>query len=318
MKKFLISTALCSVFVVSSVSFPYANEIETVKNRISSTLVQIAQSPDPAAVMEDLAKDYVLGEVNNQINLLEEQALQNSNWKYLGVTLGFENDEPSLEVMSVYGLHETSNWFFFNQSSLNTYDQRTTLNVGFGARHINDAESLILGANAFYDYEFGSEHRRVGVGVEAFTEDLEFRANGYRALTGEILYDSVYETALDGYDVKLTYNMPEYLNSSLYFLTEYWENDSGYSTDKNSLGLTAELAPNLTANLAVAKTGDENAQGEVSIAYSIPFGGGHQITNTRSTSSSPRSLRNMLYIPVERENRIHKSSVRLGVTMSGV
>jgi len=43
-----------------------------------------------------------------------------------------------------------------------------------------------MGANAFYDYEMESEHKRTGFGVELLTSLLELRANKYNAVSGTI------------------------------------------------------------------------------------------------------------------------------------
>ncbi len=57
--------------------------------------------------------------------------------------------------MAVYRLHETDNFFIFNQASFINFDDRNTINLGLGGRHINDNETVIMGLNAFFDYEVG-------------------------------------------------------------------------------------------------------------------------------------------------------------------
>jgi hypothetical protein len=63
-----------------------------------------------------------------------------------------------------------------------------------GARHITDDETLIIGANAFYDYESKSGHKRSSLGFELLTATLEFRANTYNAISGTIAYNGINET----------------------------------------------------------------------------------------------------------------------------
>ena len=100
--------------------------------------------------------------------------------------------------MAVLRLHETKNAFLLNQTSIVSFDGRSTLIIGLGARHINDAETIIMGANAFYDYEMESEHKYTGFGVELLTSLLELRANKYNAVSGTINFNGIDETALDG------------------------------------------------------------------------------------------------------------------------
>ena len=124
-----------------------------------------------------------------------------------------------MEAMSVYRLYENENIFLFNQTSAVNFDNRTTLNVGLGVRHINDAETLIVGGNSFYDYELDSEHKRLGFGIEFITSVVELRANQYKAQTGQINHDGIDETALDGNDLKLVANMPYFYSSNLFLST---------------------------------------------------------------------------------------------------
>ncbi|MCL7404457.1 inverse autotransporter beta domain-containing protein [Paradonghicola geojensis] len=310
-----VAGALAAVVV----ALPVAAENQVAfDNDISSFMLSIAQSPDPESQVVSIVKDFALGTVNNRLNLLEERATgTNSNWKYLGLELGVSDDQIALEAMSVYGLYENKNWFLFNQSSLVNYNDRTTLNVGFGARHINDPETFILGANIFHDYEFGSEHRRLGLGFEALSEDLEFRVNGYRALTDEIIYKGISETAMDGYDVKFTYNLPLWYQSDVYFLATEWDGTAGYSTSNRELGFNTEILPGLTGRIALNETDNDDAKVEASLNYSIALGGERQSRSMRSVRNGNPSIRHMLYEPVERENRIMKQSVEAGVIVSG-
>ena len=121
--------------------------------------------------------------------------------------------DTKTEAMTVYRLKETGNWFFFNQTSAVNFNNRTTVNTGFGARHINDAETIITGYNVFYDRELQSKHERVGAGLELLSSIFEFRANAYQAVSKTITYNGIQETALDGYDAKFTANLPYFYSS---------------------------------------------------------------------------------------------------------
>ena len=107
--------------------------------------------------------------------------------------------------------------FFFNQGSVVNFDGRNTYNLGIGARRISDDETVIVGANAFYEYEASSGHKRSSLGVELMISMLEFRANKYNAITGTINYNSIDETALDGQDFKLTANLPDFYSCYIGF-----------------------------------------------------------------------------------------------------
>ena len=224
-----------------------------------------------------------------------------------------------LEGMSVYGLYENQNWFLFNQTSLINYDGRNTLNFGLGARHINDTETIIVGANAFYDFEFGSEHRRTGVGAEILTSLLQMRANYYIAATGERLVDGVYEEALSGNDLRLTYELPYFYQSDFYLLTSNWYDGRGYSTFSREYGLTAEIAPSLILELASTSDRGRADRFSGSLTYRFTLGSepDRRVPRDGVFRFALEPVREMLYEPVQRENRIMRKSVSLGVVVSG-
>ena len=116
------------------------------------------------------AQNASLKSVNDAIDSTEENILANSNFTYFDFNIGTDvlgldgtNSKVKTEAMTVYRIYEDDNLFLFNQTSAVGFDSRTTLNLGFGARHINDAETVIVGASAFYDYELDSEQDRKSV-----------------------------------------------------------------------------------------------------------------------------------------------------------
>ena len=64
-------------------------------------------------------------------------------------------------------------------------------------------------------------------------------------------------------------------------------------------------------SVSAEKTDKEAVSGRIQLTYSMPIGeneASELVTNT---------VRHMLYKPVQRENRIKKKSIKLGVTVSG-
>lgn len=88
----------------------------------------------------------------------------------------------------------------FWQGRLAYNDSATTGNVGLGYRYLMDNKKLMWGVNTFYDQNISHSHKRVGVGGEAFTPYLTFRANYYEAISGNREVGGYMERALDGYD----------------------------------------------------------------------------------------------------------------------
>lgn len=243
----------------------------------------------------------------------------NSSWKHLSFSLAIDDGKPNVDLMGVYGIHEEKNFFFFNQTSIVQYDDRTTLNFGLGLRHINDQETVIIGGNIFHDHEFGSGHNRLGVGFEALTSVAQFRANYYKALTDQISFDGGQEEALDGYDAKFTYELPFFYSSNVFAKYTKWTDGAGYTTSSGEFGLGAEIAPNLTINLSGASSNDEPDNLSAKLTYAISLGGTSSAPTMRDghARTTLQPIRYMLYQPVQRENRIMKKTTRLGVTASG-
>ena len=312
MKKTLPTVALCALpIVVSAQDLDQPSQILTTGSRIVT-------AEDPVKAAEDAATNFALSTANSELSAFSSSLL-GDRLKYLSLSLGYDEGEVQLEGMSVYGLHETKNWFLFNQTSIVNYDGRTTLNFGLGARHINDSDTVILGLNAFHDYELGSEHRRASVGGEVLTSLFQLRANYYRALSSERLYDDTYEEALDGHDIKFTYELPYFYDSDIYFLSSHWYDGEGYSTSTDEIGVTAEVAPNLSVKLAGSQTDGGSTDASASVTYRIVFGAKPETRVKRDGvwRFALEPVRHMLYQPVERENRIVKKTVKLGVTLTG-
>lgn len=312
MKQSLIAITFCALPVVLA-----AQALED-PDQLLTAGARIALSSDPLQATRDAVANFALSTANQELNEFSASML-NDRLKYLSLSLGYDEGKAELEGMSVYGLKETQNWFIFNQTSLVNYDDRTALNFGLGARHINDDETVIFGVNAFHDYEFDSSHRRAGIGAEALTSIFQLRANYYKALTEERLFEGIYEQALDGHDFKFTYELPYFYESDIYFLASHWYDGNGFRSSTDEFGVSAEVAPNLQLRLAGSRTDGDETDVSASITYRIVFGEKPETRVRRDGiwRFGLEPVRDMLYQPVERENRIKKTSRTFGVTVTG-
>ena len=320
-----------NVLVASLAANPFAANAEEniFKYNISTVVKNIAEGAERGSASEAAKKelhDFSLELANSNLNLLEDAILSETGFTHLEFSLGSDifgldsGTKTKSEVMAVYGLHETNNLFLFNRTSIVNFDNRRTLNIGLGARHITDDETLIVGANAFYDYETQSGHKRSSLGFELLTAYLEFRANTYNAISGTIAYNGIDETALDGRDMKLTANLPYFYSSNVYYSSGKWKDGLGYETKTKEFGVTAEVLPNLFVNVAQQKKDSTKAKTVASISYSIPIGNTAETKRVMQDglwSTKLKPIREKLYKPVERENRIMKKAIKLGVTVSG-
>ena len=326
-----LSTCNILATIVTVTPIAVNAEQDVLKYQIPTVVKNIAEGAEQGAATETAKQEFhnfSLGLANSKLNLLEDKILSETGFTHLELSLGSDvfgldsGTKTKSEVMAVYGLHETSNLFLFNQTSIVNFDSRRTFNIGLGARHITDDETLILGANAFYDYESKSGHKRSSLGFELLTAMFELRANKYNAISGAIVggtYDT--EAALDGQDMKLTANLPYLYSSNVYYSSGKWKDGGSYETKTKEFGITAEVLPNLFVNVAQQKKDSTKAKTVASISYSIPIGNAtktKRVMQDGNWDSRMKPIREKLYKPVQRENRIMKKAIKLGVTVSGV
>ena len=157
-KKILLTTATAVVFVPHNLSA----EDSYFEYKLPSMVKSIAEGAETGsagvAAREEVRK-FSLDVANSGLNLLEDELVSGTGFTHLELSLGSDvfgldsGTKTKSELMAVYGLYEDDNLFLFNQTSVVNFNSRSTFNIGLGARHITDDESLIVGANAFYDYE---------------------------------------------------------------------------------------------------------------------------------------------------------------------
>ena len=322
-----------SVFLVASTAItPIALNAEQsfFKDQLPSILKNSALGFEDGNA-EEAAKNesatYSLNTANSALDDVEDNIVATTPFTHLELSLGSDafgldttGTTTKTELLGVLRLYETKNTFLFNQTSITSFDSRTTANTGFGVRYINDDETVIVGANAFYDYELDSKHERTGFGVELLTSLIEMRANQYNAVSGTITYKGIQETALDGHDIKISGNLPYFYSSNVYFKQSEFKDGAGYKITNDEWGIEAEVAPNLTIGVAQQKGTGISEQTVASISYSIPLGSKQAPAKAMQDgkwSTSLKPIREKLYKPVQRENRIMKKAIKLGVTVSG-
>ncbi len=79
--------------------------------------------------VEDYASSFAANALETQFGFVEKAAVANYDFKFLDLSY---DTAGKASLMSVYGLYETQNIFVFNQASLINYNDRNTVNLGFG------------------------------------------------------------------------------------------------------------------------------------------------------------------------------------------
>ena len=242
------------------------------------------------------------------------------NLKYLDFSLNVqEGFDPSIQIESVSKLIEFDDGALFNQLNLISQDSKTTINLGVGKRKLYDSDTYMLGTNFFIDYQFDESHLRSGLGFEAISNSLDFIANYYNAISGFKTTGDGREKALDGYDLKLNYHLSNQSNTDFFVQLFEWENPSStYEEKGEKLGITSSIG-NLALEIGYLNDNKDNDGLFGSLKVVIPLGEQREILNKHDENNNKSNLnvRNKLYMPVQRENKIKLVKISSGVKVSG-
>jgi len=156
------------------------------------------KTTDKISALKDKKINTLSNQISKSISSFVEEHFE--NMKYLDFNIDAQEYlKPTFSIMSVNEIKKLDNGTIFNQTSINTHDGDETINIGFGSRKLLNDNTLMLGANAFYDHQLTESHERVGVGVEAITSDFDLRYNHYSAMSGRRTNaEGTIERALDG------------------------------------------------------------------------------------------------------------------------
>jgi len=197
---------------------------------------------------------------NVQAEDITNKYMTNFN-SYLSNTLGkvFPTTEVSLStgvtnevtgsVLVVKPLTDNEDNIFFTQMSLFfSDDSRETFNLGIGKRKLFMDDTLLVGANLFFDNEVSYSHRRTSLGLEAISSVGHLRANQYYALSGwKSGLDGIEERALSGNDVELGAPLPYLPWTSVNFRSFKWEGVEGVEDQEgDEISLEAKLPFGIT------------------------------------------------------------------------
>ena len=242
------------------------------------------------------------------------------NLKYLDFSFNIqEGFDPSIQIESVSKLKEYDDGALFNQLNLISQDSKTTINLGIGKRKLFDNDTYILGTNFFIDYQFDEAHLRSGLGFEAISNSLDFIANYYNAISGFKNTGDGREKALDGYDLKFNYHLSNKSNTDFFVQLFEWENpNSTYEEKGEKVGMTSSIG-NLAFEIGYLNDNKNNDGLFGSLKMVIPLGEQRETANKKNENRNKNSLnvRNKMYMPVQRENKIKLVKISSGVKVSG-
>ncbi|WP_145542188.1 Ig-like domain-containing protein [Yersinia alsatica] len=217
-------------------------------------------------------------------------------------------------------LTETQNNLLFGQLGVRYNGERTTNNVGLGVRSFSD--SWMFGVNTFYDYDLTGKNSRLGVGGEAWTDNLKFSANGYYRLTDwhqSVLanMEDYNERPANGFDVRAEAYLPSYpqLGGRLMYEKYFGKGvalnsgstnpgDLGDSPSAFTVGVNYTPIPLFTVDVAHKKGQNTNNELQLGLNFNYRFGVPWIDQINKNTVGLMRSLMGSRYDLVDRNYNI--------------
>lgn len=133
-------------------------------------------------------------------------------------------------------LYNDESWTVFSQLGARNKDRRNTLNAGLGVRTLQGG--WLLGVNSFYDYDLSGHNRRLGLGLEAWTDYWRLSGNQYlrlsdwRASRDITDYD---ERPANGFDIRINGWLPTLPQLGDSFIYEQYRGDHVALFGRNTL-----------------------------------------------------------------------------------
>ena len=160
------------------------------------------------------------------------------------------NGNYEFKILGVRDILPSDNSNLFTQFSLHTQeinsDKRIIGNLGLGYRFLNSDQSMMFGANTFYDQDLEENHKRVGLGFEAKAAMLDFNYNLYQKATNQLVISGTNEQVLSGQEYNITSQIPYMPWSTLNFQGYRMENEKATQDVKGNIySLEMALNPSL-------------------------------------------------------------------------
>ena len=194
----------------------------------------------------DDLKDKLTGKFTSNLNqYLNENLGEMFPTAEVGLTSGKTQKVKGhiLVVKPLSDINDKENTLFTQGSIYFSDGNRETLNLGIGKRKLLNNDTLMLGANLFYDHELDYDHQRASLGIEAISSVASLRANQYYGLSGwETGVGGTQEKALYGNDIELGAPLPYLPWTNFYLRSFNWEGASGAADLKgDEMSLEAKL-----------------------------------------------------------------------------
>ena len=286
-----------------------------------------------AFLMQELAKssnprEKLLDRVNSILNRHTERVIQQEaerTFDNVQVSITSTPTGPEFTGRVLKNLSPEVNQGLVNyvELGLSDNDDRQTLNMGYGVRLLDPTETVMYGANVFFDQEWPNNHNRASVGVEMATTPFRLSANRYYALSGgKSLSGDVTERAMSGQDLRAHAAFPYLPNLFLDYSKFKWYGQDGLAdVNGQSVGISGSLSDSLSLEISrkVYGSGSLSSQNAAHLTYNyVP--GSKKSPGLFNTQSVPYVLGRLdareKYAMTGRENEIQKQQTTAGLQVT--
>ena len=294
--------------------FSYAQEKVETKNSNIENLEKVLGNKSAQALIDKTKQDAI----NQATSLAAKETKSYLDTLFPTVEVSLEsrdNIKPTIGILVVSPLSDRNDIFntTFAQGSIFFNDGRQTINLGLGQRFLQLDKKLLLGINAFYDYEFPYDHQRASVGLEARSSVGEINANKYYGITKwKTGKDGFSERALDGQDIEGSVPLP-YINWAKVSVRHFKYNayDGIPDSKGNDYSLRAEvpILPGFTIEAGRRDYKDQSDENFIRLVWSpkvITEIKTQQLVNSETYTLT--SMEDKRYDKVRRENIIVKQT----------
>ena len=166
------------------------------------------------------------------------------------------NGNYEFKILGVRDILPSDNSNLFTQFSLHTQeinsDKRIIGNLGLGYRFLNSDQSMMFGANTFYDQDLEEAHKRVGLGFEAKAAMLDFNYNLYQKATNMKVVSGTKEQVLSGQEYNISSQLPYMPWTTFNFQGYRFENEKAAQDMKGNI-YSLEMALNSSLQFDIEK-----------------------------------------------------------------
>ena len=160
------------------------------------------------------------------------------------------NSSFQFSILGVRDVLSKENSNMFTQFSLHTQeindDQRIIGNLGLGYRVLNSDQSMMFGANTFYDQDLSEAHKRLGAGLEAKAAMLDLNYNLYQKATNRRIISGTSEQVLSGQEYNISSQIPFMPWATFNYQGYRFENEKAAQDSKGNIrSLEMVLSPSV-------------------------------------------------------------------------